>query len=106
MKFLSSGVFVLQLRLLNADHVHNCCFKRRSEVLVLDGCHWRSIDECEVGIGVHQGFSYQTLGPLDYPDYLLPLLRTGCKFPSQCRLGSHNLGAVGHHAVKDILGLV
>ena len=42
------------------------------EVVVLHGCHWHSIEEYEVGIGVYQGFSYLTLGPFDYPDYLLP----------------------------------
>ena len=42
------------------------------EVVVLYGCCWRSIEECKVGIGVHQDFSYLTLGPFDYPDYLLP----------------------------------
>ena len=43
-----------------------------AEVVILHGCRRRSNDECDVGIGAHQGFSYNTLGSFDFPDYLLP----------------------------------
>ena len=49
------------------------------DVMVLYGCPRRSIEECIVGIGVHEGFSYLTLGPFDYPHYLLPASEnSGC----------------------------
>ena len=41
-------------------------------MVVFYGCRWRSIKECEVDICVHHGFSYLTLGPFDYSDYLVP----------------------------------
>ena len=45
----------------------------QTQLRVLYGCRWRSIEEFEVGIGVHHIFSYLTLGPFDYPIYLLPV---------------------------------